>query len=225
MVREFTWGQKLLAEFLGSAMLVFVIVSSALLGNGMLGAPLGMSVLFIGLATMGWLFIIVEIFGSISGAHVNPMVTIALKVTGDIDWETFRKYIPVQFAGGIFGVLLANLTFVSILGWGTFAISEVVRPESTWLAEFWGSWVLASVVISCVRSESKLIGLAVGMVVGAGIITTSATMFVNPQVAFARIFTSAIAGIRPFDALWFIIASSLGGGAAGATWNYLWPKE
>ncbi len=225
--RTFSWGQKLLAEFLGSAMLVFVIVSAGLLFYDQLGAGIGPSVLAIGLGTAGWLFIIVEIFGPISGAHVNPMVTIALRITGDIDWKTFQRYIPVQFVGGLFGVFICNLTFVATtpMGWEVFAISAVERPWSTWIAEFWGSWVLASVVIGCVRKNTKLIGLAVGGVVGMGIISTSGTMFVNPQVSFARIFTAGIAGIRPFDAIWFIIASSLGGAAAGMTWNYLWPGE
>lgn len=100
------------------------------------------------------------------------------------------------------------------------------RPSpSTYLAEFLGTALLVSVVISCVRSESDFIGLAVGFTVGSGIIATSSTMFVNPQVALARIFTSSIAGIRPLDALAYIVASSLGGIAAGLLWTYLWPKE
>lgn len=223
--REFSTGQKLIAEFIGSGLLVYVLVSSALLANGMLNATLGVSVLFIGLATAGWLFIIVEIFGPISGAHVNPMVTIATLITGDIDRADATRYIPVQFVGGLVGVVVANLTFVSTIGWEVFAISTVTRPASTYLAEFVGSWLLASVVIASIRKDSDFIGLAVGFTVGMGIIATSSTAFINPQVALARIFTSAISGIRPIDALAFIVASTLGGIAAGVSWNYLWPKE
>lgn len=225
VIRNFTTGQKLIAEFLGSATLVYVLVSSALLGKDMLGGSTAVAVLFIGLATAGWLFIIVETFGDLSGAHVNPAVTVGLLITGDIDQSTAIRYIPTQFVGGLAGVVLANLTFVSILGWDVFTISSVARPPSTYLAEFLGTALLVSVVISSVRSESDFIGLAVGFTVGSGIIATSSTMFVNPQVSLARIFTSAISGVRPVDALAFIIASFLGGIAAGLLWRYLWPKE
>lgn len=223
--RSFTTGQKLVAEFLGSATLVYVLVSSALLGKDMLGGSTAVAVLFIGLATAGWLFIIVETFGDISGAHVNPAVTVGLLITGDIDQHTAIRYIPTQFIGGLVGVVLANLTFVSILGMDVFTVSSVARPASTYLAEFLGTALLVSVIISSVRSESDFIGLAVGFTVGSGIIATSSTMFVNPQVALARIFTSAISGIRPVDAIAYIVASLLGGIAAGLLWKYLWPKE
>ncbi|MFB6079098.1 MAG: aquaporin [Halarchaeum sp.] len=222
---EFALGQRLLAEFLGSALLVFAIVSSAFLGRGMLGASVGVTVLFVAFATTGWLFVIVEVFGPISGAHVNPQVTTALVVTGDASWRTLTRYVPVQFAGGVVGVLLADLTFVSTLGWGTFAVSTVSRPPSTWLAEFLGSWVLSSVVVAGIRSGTDRLGLAVGFVVGSGIVALSSTMFVNPQVAFARIFTSSIAGVRPVDALAFAVAAEIGGIAAGYTWRYLWPAD
>lgn len=110
---QFRTGQKVLAEGIGSATLVFVLVSSALLAKEMLGATLGVSILFVGVATAGWLFVIVLVFGPISGAHVNPAVTPALLVTGDVDIRTVIQYVPVQFLGGLVGVVLANLTFVS----------------------------------------------------------------------------------------------------------------
>ena len=221
---EFTTKQKLVAEFFGSATLVFVLVSSGLLADGMLGASPSIGVLFIGLATAGWLFVVVQMLGPISGAHVNPAVTIALLVTGDVDAKTARQYIPVQFLGGLVGVSLAGLTFVSTIGWEVFAVSAVERPASTWLAEFLGTVLLASVIISLIRQESELIGLAVGFTVGMGIIGTASTAFLNPQVALARIFTSGIAGIQPFDAVMFMLASALGGIAAGLVWRYLWPR-
>lgn len=223
---QFGTGQKLLAEGIGSATLVFVLVSSALLARDMLGATLGVTILFVGLATAGWLFVIVEVFGPISGAHVNPAVSVALLVTGDVDARTVLQYVPVQFVGGLVGVVLANLTFVSTIpaGWEVFAVSTVERPPSTWLAEFLGTWLLASVVISSIRQDTDWIALGVGFTVGMGIIGTSSTAFLNPQVAVARIFTTAVTGIRPFDAGAFVVASTLGGIAAGLTWNYLWPR-
>ncbi|MEA5388844.1 aquaporin [Haloarculaceae archaeon H-GB11] len=224
MSDQFSTGQRLGAEFLGSAILVFVLVSSALLGREVLDASVGLTVLFIAVATAGWLFIIVETFGDISGAHVNPAVTLGLLVTGDVDTSTTVRYVPTQFVGGLVGVLLANATYASF-GVPVVAISTVSRPPSTYLAEFLGTWLLVSVVISAIRRDSAFVGLAVGLVVGGGIVGTSSTMFVNPQVSLARIFTIAISGVRPFDAVAYIVASSLGGLAAGITWNFLWPKE
>ncbi|ELY40773.1 aquaporin [Natronorubrum tibetense] len=221
---DFTTKQKLVAELFGSATLVFVLVSSGLLADGMLGASPSIGVLFIGLATAGWLFVVVQMLKPISGAHVNPAVTIALLVTGDVDQKTARQYIPVQFLGGLVGAGLAGLTFVSTIGWEVFAISAVERPASTWVAEFLGTVLLASVVISMIRQNSEWIGLAVGFTVGMGIIGTASTAFLNPQVALARIFTSGIAGIQPFDAVMFIVASTLGGIVAGLMWRYLWPR-
>ena len=221
---QFTSTQKLLAEFFGSATLVFVIVSSGLLADGMLEASPSIGVLFIGLATAGWLFVLVQMLGPISGAHLNPAVTVALLVTGDTDMKTARQYVPVQFLGGLVGVGLAGLTFVSTIGWEVFAVSAVERPASTWLAEFLGTMLLVSAVISLIRQDSDWIGLAVGFTVGMGIIGTASTAFFNPQVALARIFTSGIAGIQPFDAVMFMFASMLGGIAAGFMWRYLWPR-
>lgn len=221
---QFTSTQKRLAEFFGSATLVFVIVSSGLLADGMLEASPSIGVLFIGLATAGWLFVLVQMLGPISGAHLNPAVTVALLVTGDTDMKTARQYVPVQFLGGLIGVGLAGLTFVSTIGWEVFAISAVERPASTWLAEFLGTMLLASAIISLTRQDSEWIGLAVGFTVGMGIIGTASTAFFNPQVALARVFTSGIAGIQPFDAVMFMIASTFGGVAAGLMWRYLWPR-
>lgn len=224
--REFSTDRKLVAEFIGSAILVYVLVSSALLGEHVLGSqePIEI-VLFVGLATAGWLFIVVEMFGPVSGAHVNPAVTVATYLTGDVDRGDAVRYVPTQFVGGLAGVVLANLSFYSFVGLDAFAVSTVARPPSTYLAEFLGTWLLASVVITGIRRDSDFLGLAVGFVVGMGILATSSTMFVNPQVSLARIFTVAITGIRPLDAVAFIVASTLGGVAAGLFWNYMWPKS
>jgi glycerol uptake facilitator-like aquaporin len=224
MTGRFSTGQRLVAEFLGSAILVFVLVASALLGKQVLDASTGQTVVFIAVATAGWLFVIVETFGDISGAHVNPAVTLGLLVTGDVDSSTAVKYVPTQFVGGLVGVLLANATYLSF-GVPLVAVSSVARPPSTYLAEFLGTWLLVSVVISAVRRDSPFVGLAVALVVGGGIVGTSSTMFVNPQVSLARMFTVAISGVRPVDAVAYIVASTLGGLAAGVTWEYLWPAE
>lgn len=216
-------GRKLVAEFIGSGLLVMAIVSPAILAHDVLGATVGLSVLFIGLATGFWLFVLVEVFGPVSGCHINPAVTVAMMVSKDIDVKTGVLYIPVQIIGGIAGVIATHMMFLH-LGFPLMAISEVARPGWCYWSEFVGTFVLIGTIYGCIRGNSKLTGLAIGFVVGAGIITTSSTMFVNPQVTIARMFTYAIAGIRPLDVGPFIIAQILGALAAAVVFGYLYPK-
>lgn len=216
-------GKKLVAEFIGSALLVMAIVSSAILAFDVLGAPVGLSVLFIGLATGLWLFVLVEVFGPVSGCHINPAVTIAMMASKDIDVKTGLAYIPVQIIGGIAGIIATHMMFLH-LGFPLMAISESVRPAWSYWAEFVGTFVLIGTIYGCIRGGSKFTGLAIGAVVGAGIIITSSTMFVNPMVTIARMFTYAIAGIRPLDVGPFIVAEILGALAAVVVFGYLYPK-
>ncbi len=216
-------GRKLVAEFIGSGLLVMAIVSPAILAYEVLEATLGVSVLYIGIATGLWLFVLVEVFGPVSGCHINPAVTIAMMASKDIDVKTGLSYIPVQIIGGIAGVIATHMMFLH-LGFPLMEISEVARPAWCYWAEFVGTFVLLGTIYGCIRGNSKLTGLAIGFVVGAGIIITSATMFVNPQVTIARMFTYAIAGIRPLDVGPFIVAQVLGALAATVVFGYLYPK-
>lgn len=215
--------RKLVAEFIGSGLLVMAIVSSAILAYNVLEVPIALAVLFIGIATGLWLFILVEIFGPVSGAHINPAVTLAMMVSKDIDVKTGALYIPVQIIGGIAGVIATHMMFLH-LGFPLVEISEVARPAWSYWAEFVGTFVLLGTIYGCVRNNSQFTSLAIGSVVGAGIIITSSTMFVNPQVTIARVFTYSIAGIRPLDVGPFIVAQILGALAAAAVFGYLYPK-
>jgi len=217
-------GRKLLAEFIGSGLLVMAIVSSSILAHDVLKATIGVSVLYIGLATGFWLFGLVESLGPVSGAHFNPAVTIALMATKDIDGKTGILYILVQIVGGLVGIIFTHMQFLH-LGLPLIAISQVARPSWCYWAEFVGTFFLVAVIYGCVRSGSKLTSLAVGLLVGGGIITTSATMFVNPQVTIARMFTYAISGVSPSDAIPFIIAEIAGALVAAGIFAYLYPKN
>ena len=216
-------GRKLTAEFIGSALLVMAIVSSSILAFDVLGASVPMAVLFIALATGFWLFILVEVFGPVSGCHINPAVTVAMMASKDIDVKTGLSYIPVQIVGGIVGVIATQMMFLH-LGYPLVAISEVARPAWCYWAEFVGTFVLIGTIYGCIRGNSKLTGLAIGLVVGGGIMVTSSTMFVNPQVTIARMFTYTIAGIQPLDAGPFIVSEILGALAAVVVFGYLYPK-
>jgi len=216
-------GRKLLAEFIGSALLCMAIVGSSILAFDIFEASVPMAVLFIAIATGFWLFVLVEVFGPVSGCHINPAVTVALMASKDCDVKTGLSYIPVQIIGGIVGVIATQMMFLH-LGYPLVAISEVARPAWCYWAEFVGTFVLIGTIYGCIKGNSKLTGLAIGLVVGGGIMVTSSTMFVNPQVTIARMFTYTIAGIRPLDVGPFLAAEILGALAAAAVFGYLYPK-
>lgn len=216
-------GRKLVAEFIGSALLCMAIVGSSILAFDVFEASVPMTVLFIAIATGFWLFVLVEVFGPVSGCHINPAVTVALMASKDVDVKTGFSYIPVQIVGGIVGVIATQMMFLH-LGYPLVAISEVARPAWCYWAEFVGTFVLIGTIYGCIKGNSKLTGLAIGLVVGGGIMVTSSTMFVNPQVTIARIFTYTIAGVRPLDAGPFLVAEILGALAAAFVFGYLYPK-
>jgi len=223
--------QNLMAEFLGSMFLVVAAIASVILPFNLAGSTVVLAVFINAIAVAFVLFALIETFGSVSGAHFNPAVTIALLVAKDIDRRKAACYIITQFAGGFVGMLIAHLMF-----YGTtstyyadtstlITISSSVKLPALYFAEFIGTFLLVGVIIGCVRGGSKNTGLAVALTVGGMLVTTSSTMFANPMVTFARIFTYAICGIAPESALFFIIAEIAGAIGAAATFSYIFPAK
>jgi len=198
-------SRKLTAEFLGSLILVFTAISPTILGYQVLGGTVALVVLMDAIAVGLVLFVLIEIFGPVSQCHINPAVTLSMIVSKKMDARTGALYIFVQFLGGITGTLASHLMFIHEKFYTFVTVSDVVRSGGTYVAEFIGTFILVLTIHGCIRTKSNRTGMIVGALVGGFIITTSSTMFANPQVTFARIFTFAIAGIRPFDALIFII--------------------
>jgi glycerol uptake facilitator-like aquaporin len=213
-------GPKLVAEFLGSLFLVVAAISPTILGYNVLKAGIPLSVFMDAVAVGFVLFALIEALGPISGCHINPAVTAAMVFAGEMDAKEGALYVVAQIAGGLCGTITSHLMFFHVVP-VLFTISDVARPAGCYFAEFVGTLLLVVVIYCCMKSGSKLLGPAVGMLVGGFLITTSSTMFANPQVTIARIFTYAIAGIRPLDAAVFIVAEFLGGLAAAVLGRYL----
>jgi glycerol uptake facilitator-like aquaporin len=173
-----------------------------------------MAVLMDAIAVGLVLFGLIEVLGPVSGCHINPAVTLSMMISKNVDARTGVLYILVQFLGGITGTLASHLIFVHEQFFTLLTVSEVVRHDGAYIAEFIGTFMLVLTIYGCIRSKSSKTGMIVGALVGGFLITISSTMFANPQVTFARIFTFAIAGIRPFDALMFIAAEIVGALAA-----------
>jgi len=170
------------------------------------------------------LFALIETFASISGAHFNPAVTVALLASKDIRPRVAGYYIAAQFAGGFIGLLTAHLMFYDTMGM-LLTISDTVKTPGTFFAEFVGTFMLVGVIIGCVRGGSNKTSLAVAFLVGGLLVTTSSTMFANPMVTFNRMFTYAICGIAPESGAFFIVAEILGALAAALTFCYIFPSR
>jgi glycerol uptake facilitator-like aquaporin len=216
-------GRRLFAEWLGSLLLVFVAISPTILGYNVLGASIPIAVLMDAIAVGFVLFVLIEIFEPVSYCHINPAVTVAMMASKNIETKTGILYIIFQIIGGICGTFASHAMFIGNDYFQWVTISEITRNGGTYFAEFVGTFTLVLVIFGCMYKKSTRPGLIIGLLVGGFLITTSSTMFANPQVTIARIFTWAIAGIRPIDALVFVIVEIIAALAAVGVAAFLFP--
>jgi glycerol uptake facilitator-like aquaporin len=206
--------QKLGAEYLGSLILTLTAISPTILGYQVLGGSVAMAVLMDAVAVGFVLFALIEVLGPVSECHINPAVTLSMMVSGKMDAGTGISYFIVQFLGGFTGTIISHLMFFDEKFYTLLTVSTVARTGGPYVAEFVGTFMLVLIIHGCISTKSTRAGMIIGFFVGGFLITTSSTMFANPQVTVARIFTFAIAGIRPVDALIFVIMEILGALAA-----------
>lgn len=225
MVTENSMGRRLFAEFLGSLLLVFVVISSTILSFNVLGASIPIAILMNAIAVGFVLFVLIEILEPVSNCHINPAVTIAMLVSKNIDAKAGMLYIIVQIIGGICGTFVSHAMFIGTDFFQLAIISDITRSEGNYVAEFVSTFALVLVIYGCMYKKSTRSGLIIGFLVGGFTITTSSTMFANPQVTIARIFTWAIAGIRPTDAFVFVIVEIMGALVAVGVAAFLFPAE
>jgi glycerol uptake facilitator-like aquaporin len=204
--------------------LVIAAIGSTILAYDVFGADLALAVLMNAIAVAFVLFALIESFGSISGSHFNPAVTLAMYITGQMKRRRAVYYIIVQFLGGFMGLLATHLMFYDTVP-TIITISENTKSAGLYFAEFLGAFILVGVIIGCVRGGSKHTGLSVAYIVGGMLITTASTMYANPMVTFCRIFTYAICGIAPLDALFFIIAELAGAVVAALVFGIIYPMK
>ncbi|OPY34623.1 MAG: putative aquaporin AqpM [Methanomassiliicoccales archaeon PtaU1.Bin124] len=207
--------QNLVAEFLGTMFLVIAAIGSTILPFtfGVTAEMMFLVILINALAVALVLFALIETFGSISGAHFNPAVTLALYLNKEIGARKALMYVAVQFLGGFIGLLTVHIMF-----WDyhpdLLVISSNVKDGTQFFSEFLCTFILVGVIFGCVKGGSKHTGLSVAFLVGGMLITTVSTMFSNPAVTLSRMFTYAICGIAPMSGFLFIVAQLLGAGAA-----------
>ena len=214
-------ARAIISEFVATEMLLLAIVGSGIMAERLCGGNTGLALLANALATGGALIALILAFGPVSGAHMNPVVTLADASVGGISWKLVAPYIAAQLAGALAGTALANGMF----GLPLFFASHHVRSGAPMLiSEFVATFGLLAIIWGCVRSRPGTVAFAVGAYIMGAYWFTPSTSFANPAVTIARSLTDTFSGIRPVDAPLFIVAQVLGALAATALFAYFIPR-
>jgi len=215
-------SRRLVAEAVGTAFLLAAVVGSGIMGERLAGGNVAVALLANTLSTGAALVALILTFGSISGAHFNPAVTLAEASQGGLAWGDVPSYVVVQVAGAFGGVAAAHVMFETPL----FIASRHARAGPAQVfSEFVATFGLLAVISGCARLRSSAVPFAVAAYITAAYWFTASTSFANPAVTLARSATDTFAGIRPADAPAFIVAQLLGAGSATALFCWLTPRS
>ena len=214
----FNLRARVTAEFLGTALLVAAVVGSGIMGERLSAGNTAIALLANTIATGAALVALILTFGPISGAHLNPVVSLAEAMAGGSAWSETLAYILAQLTGGIAGTLLAHAMFSLPL----ISLSRHVRSgPAQFLSECVATFGLLLVIWGCSRSRARAVPFAVASYITAAYWFTASTSFANPAVTIARSLTDTFAGIRPVDVPLFVIAQLVGGVAATLLFRWL----
>lgn len=214
--------KKAVAEFIGTAALLAVIVGSGIMGENLADGNMAIALLANAIATGAGLTFIILAFINISGAHINPVVSLTEIISGNLTLKEFTIYLPVQICGGFVGVGIANIMFELPV---FFASTKVRTGFAQWFAEFIATFGLIGVIYCGAKFYPKLIAPMVACYITAAYWFTSSTSFANPAVTLARAVSDTFAGIRPVDVLPFIISQILGALVAVFLFNWLLKED
>jgi len=216
-----TLSRRVIAEFVGTLFLLAAVVGSGIMGERLAAGNVAIALLANTLATGAALIAIILALGPVSGAHLNPVVTLADAWMGGIAWRETPLYILAQLTGAVAGVVSAHLMF----GLSLLSVSTHVRSGSAqFFSEFVATFGLLAVIWGCVRSRPATVPFAVGAYITAAYWFTASTSFANPAVTLARCLTNTFAGIRPQDVAPFIAAQLAGAFAATLLFKWFVPS-
>lgn len=201
-----TNAQRLFGELLGTALLLAVVIGSGLMAERLSGGHVAVALLANTLATVGGLYILIEVFGPVSGAHFNPAVSLAMALRGELPWTRLAGYVPAQLLGAALGAVLAHAMFDLPL----LQVSAKLRTGiGQWIAE---AVATAGLMLVILRAPQARVAAMVAAYIGAAYWFTASTSFANPAAAFGRMFSDSFAGIAPASAPAFMLAEVLGAG-------------
>ena len=213
--------RRLVAEAVGTAMLLAAVVGSGIMGDRLSGGNVAVALLANTIATGAALVALILTFGSISGAHFNPAVSFADASQGGLSWTEAGWYTVAQLLGAIAGTGAADLMFdLPTYSWST----HVRAGGSQALSETIATFGLLAVIWGCSRRQSAAVPFAVGAYITSAYWFTASTSFANPAVTIARAFTNTFAGIRLADVPMFLVAQAVGATCATLLFRWLVPS-
>ena len=210
-------SRRLAAETLGTAFLVATVVGSGIMAET-LTKDVALALLGNTIATGAILVVLISILGPISGAHLNPAVSLVFAIKGDIDRRAAALYVVVQIAGGVAGTIAAHLMFAMPV---IEASRHVRTGGAQWFAEWVATFGLVTTILAGTRFARAAVPWLVGLYITAAYWFTASTSFANPAVAIARSLTDTFAGIRPLDLPGFIAAQLAGAICGRALMSWL----
>lgn len=211
-------GRRVVAEAVGSALLLAVVVGSGIMAQGLFPDSAGLALLANALATAGGLVALILTFIDVSGAHFNPVVTICDAASGGRPWREVPPYVVAQIAGGIVGVLVTH----GVFDHRVFEVSTRTRSGVPLMfSELVATFGLIAVIGGVARKRGSMVPYAVAGYIFAAYWFTPSTSFANPAVTIARSLTDSFTGIRPVDVPGFVVAQLVGAGAAALLFRWL----
>jgi glycerol uptake facilitator-like aquaporin len=213
--------QRAFCEWLGTAFLLAAVVGSGIMAQRLAGGNDALALLCNTLATGCILAVLILVFGPLSGAHLNPAVSLGFALRGKLAWPIAAIYVVAQVLGGLVGVWVAHLMFE--LPMWQFSITARTGPGQ-WLAEAVATFGLLLTIFGCVSRRPDAIAYAVGLYITAAYWFTASTSFANPAVTIARSLSDTFAGIAPAGVAAFIAAQVAGALAAVVLGRWLWPE-
>jgi len=214
-------SRRLVSEFIGTALLVAAVIGSGIMADRLSNGNTALALLANTTATGAALVALILTFGPISGAHLNPAVTLAVAMEGGLAYAQGAAYVIAQILGGLTGTVMAHLMF----GLPAMFSSHHVRSgRAQFASEFIATFGLLSVIWGCSRSRAAAVPFAVGAYITAAYWFTASTSFANPAVTIARSVSDTFAGIRPADVPLFIVAQVLGALASTLLFRWLMPN-
>ncbi len=215
---QYPLGRRMAAEFLGTLLLLATVAGSGIMAERLAGGNQAIALLGNTIPTGAVLVVLILIFGPISGAHFNPVVSLVFAARGEARRSEVFAYIPAQIAGAILGVLLAHLMF----GEPLLQISAKARDGfGQTLSEFVATFGLIATILGVRRHRADTVPVAVGLYITAAYWFTASTSFANPAVTLARSLTNSFSGIAPASVGPFLAAQLLGAMSAALVFHWL----
>jgi glycerol uptake facilitator-like aquaporin len=215
-------ARRLLAETLGTAFLLAAVVGSGIMAAKLSGGNVAVALLGNTIPTGAILVVLILMLGPVSGAHMNPAVSLAMAIRKELPWREVLPYSASQIVGGVLGVLAAHAMFDLAL---LQASSTARAGMGQWFAEGVATFGLLLTIIGVVSRNAAAVPYAVGLYITAAYWFTASTSFANPAVTLARTMSDTFAGIAPAHAPAFIAAQLAGMGAALLLAPLIWPRE